>query len=185
MNFVTTPLEGLIIIEPRTYIDDRGYFFESYNEKEMALHGIVGPFIQDNQSVSHKGVLRGLHFQMPPHQQGKLVRVARGRVIDVVVDIRKKSKTFGRHFSITLDETEKKMLWIPPGFAHGFIALEENTLFLYKVTGYYDPYSEGGILYSDPELNIDWKTNSPIVSPKDKILPTFKEFRERTAAAWT
>ena len=181
MNFISTPLEGLFIIEPRIFTDDRGNFFESFNEKEMVANGIFGPFIQDNQSVSHRNVLRGLHFQNHPHQQGKLIRVVRGGVLDVVVDIRKNSKTFGRHYTIELNEIEKKMLWIPAGFAHGFITLEDNTVFLYKVTDYYDPLSESGILYNDPELNIDWQTNSPIVSQKDKILPTFKEFREKSA----
>ena len=181
MNFISTPIEGLKIIEPRIFTDDRGNFFESFSEKEMVANGIAGPFLQDNQSVSNKNVLSGLHFQNRPHEQGKLIRVVRGSVLDVVVDIRKNSKTFGRHYSIELNETEKKMLWIPAGFAHGFIALEDNTIFLYKVTDYYDPFSESGILYNDPELNIDWKTNSPIISQKDKILPTFKEFREKSA----
>ena len=178
MKFISTPFEDLLLIEPKVFIDERGHFFESFNEEEMIQHGIHGPFIQDNQSVSHKGVLRGLHFQKHPHQQGKLVRVIKGSVIDVVVDIRKESKTFGKHFSVELNAKEKIMLWIPIGFAHGFISLEDDTIFLYKVTEYYHPMSESGILYNDLDLNINWKIKEPVVSLKDKILPSFKEFRQ-------
>ena len=178
MKFIQTPLEDLFLIEPTIFIDDRGYFFESFNEEEMLLHGIKGPFIQDNQSVSHKGVLRGLHFQKSPDEQGKLVRVVKGSVIDVVVDIRKSSLTFGKHFSIELNARENKMLWIPSGFAHGFISLEDDTIFLYKVTEYYRPMSESGIIYNDNELNIDWQIQNPVVSSKDRILPSFKEYRQ-------
>lgn len=176
MKFISTPFEDLLLIEPKVFFDERGHFFESFNEDEMIQHGIKGPFIQDNQSVSHKGVLRGLHFQKHPHQQGKLVRVVKGSAIDVVVDIRKGSKTFGKHFSVELNANEKMMLWIPIGFAHGFISLQDDTVFLYKVTEYYRPLSESGIIYNDIELNIDWQTKNPAVSPKDKILPSFKEF---------
>ena len=143
----------------------------------MAENNIHGPFVQDNQSVSHKGVLRGLHFQKHPHEQGKLVRVVNGSVMDVVVDIRKDSKTYGRHFSVLLNDKNNNMLWIPRGFAHGFVALEDNTLFLYKVTTYYNPSSESGIIYNDAELNIDWKTSDSVISQKDKILPSFSEFK--------
>jgi dTDP-4-dehydrorhamnose 3,5-epimerase len=177
MNFLQTPIDGLIIIEPKVFTDERGYFFESFNEREMEKHGIKGPFIQDNQSMSHKGVLRGLHFQKLPYEQGKLIRVVRGAVLDVVVDIRKNSKTFGKHFSIELSDTNHKMLWIPSGFAHGFLTLQEQTVFLYKVTDYYNPQSESGILYNDSDLNIDWKIQSPLVSQKDRILPSFKEYQ--------
>ncbi len=178
MKFIPTPFEDLLLIEPKVFNDERGHFFESSNENEMIRNGIKGPFIQDNQSVSNSGVLRGLHFQKHPHQQGKLVRVVKGRVIDVVVDLRKDSKTFGKHFSVELNEKDKIMLWIPVGFAHGFVSLEDNTIFLYKVTEYYHPSSESGIIYNDIELNIDWKIKEPLVSPKDKILPSFKEFRQ-------
>ena len=178
MKFISTPIEGLLLLEPKIFIDERGYFFESFNEREMTQHGIKGPFIQDNQSVNHKNVLRGLHFQKNPHQQGKLVRVVSGSVFDVVVDIRKGSKTFGKHFSVELNSKEKIMLWIPAGFAHGFVSLEDNTTFLYKVTEYYSPLSESGIIFNDFELNIDWTVKNPIVSSKDKILPSFKEFRQ-------
>jgi dTDP-4-dehydrorhamnose 3,5-epimerase len=176
MKFISTPLEDLLLIEPKVFTDDRGYFFESFNEVEMLSHGIKGPFIQDNQSVSHKGVLRGLHFQKSPDEQGKLIRVVNGSVIDVVVDIRKSSGTFGKHFSVELNARENKMLWIPPGFAHGFVTLEDNTVFLYKVTQYYRPMSESGIIYNDIDLNIDWQTTNPVVSSKDRILPSFKEY---------
>ncbi len=179
MKFISTPLEGLLIIEPRVFADERGFFYESFNEQVMMEHGIKRPFIQDNQSVSHKGVLRGLHFQVPPYQQGKLIRVVNGGVLDIVVDIRKNSPTYGKHFSIELHARENKMLWIPEGFAHGFIALEDHTVFLYKVTQYYNPSSESGIIYNDSELKLDWKNNAPLVSSKDIILPTFKEFSDK------
>ncbi len=178
MNFIQTPIEGLVVIEPRVFVDERGHFFESFNEKLMAENGIRGPFIQDNQSMSHKGVLRGLHLQKAPHEQGKLIRVVRGGVLDVVVDIRKNSRTFGKHFSIELNDVNNKMLWIPAGFAHGFATLDDHTVFLYKVTGYYHPASEGGIIYNDVDLNIDWRITAPIVSQKDRILPSFKEFKQ-------
>jgi dTDP-4-dehydrorhamnose 3,5-epimerase len=180
MKFVSTEIEGLMIIEPQVYTDDRGNFFESFNENKMLGNGITDLFIQDNQSISHKNVLRGLHFQKPPHQQGKLVRVVKGSVMDVVVDLRFESKTFGRHLSFILDDKEKKILWIPKGFAHGFVSLEDETIFMYKVSGYYHPESESGIIYNDHELNINWKIDAPIVSNKDRILPSFKEFREST-----
>jgi dTDP-4-dehydrorhamnose 3,5-epimerase len=177
MNLIATPLKGLNVIEPGIFSDERGYFFESYHEKKMSELGI-GPFVQDNQSVSNKNVIRGLHFQKAPDEQGKLVRVVNGSALDVAVDIRKDSPTFGKHFSIELSEQNKLMLWIPPGFAHGFAALEDNTIFLYKVTSYYSPASETGIVYNDIDLNIDWKISSPVVSSKDRILPAFKEFRQ-------
>jgi dTDP-4-dehydrorhamnose 3,5-epimerase len=178
MTFLETPIEGLVIIEPKVFGDERGHFFETFSEKLMAQNGIKGPFIQDNQSLSHKNVLRGLHFQNPPHEQGKLIRVVRGSVIDVVVDIRKNSNTFGKHYSIELSDRNNKMLWIPGGFAHGFVTLEDHTVFLYKVTDYYHPASESGIIYNDADLNIDWQVKTPIVSQKDRILPTFKEYRQ-------
>jgi dTDP-4-dehydrorhamnose 3,5-epimerase len=182
MKFIATPLEGLLIIEPKIYYDDRGYFFESFNEKIMSENNLPDPFVQDNQSISHKNVLRGLHFQRHPHQQGKLVRVIQGKAFDVAVDIRKNSNTFGKHFSIELSEKENTMLWIPVGFAHGFIALENDTVFSYKVTDYYNPGAESGIIFNDPDLGIDWKTSNPIVSQKDRILPSFREFRQGQGA---
>jgi dTDP-4-dehydrorhamnose 3,5-epimerase len=176
MEFTRTPLDGLILIEPKIYKDDRGSFFESYNAAQFEANGITLDFVQDNQSVSKKGVIRGLHFQVGSHAQGKLVRVVQGRALDVVVDLRKESATFGRYFSVELDPEKSTILWIPPGFAHGFEALEDDTIFLYKVTAPYHQPSEAGIRFDDPDLNIRWRTTAPIVSEKDKILPTLREW---------
>ena len=175
MNFVATPLEGLMVIEPKVFRDHRGYFFESYNRTEFVKNGIPADFVQDNQSFSNKGVLRGLHFQIPPFAQGKLVRVVKGAVLDVCVDIRKSSSTFGKYFSVELSDNNRKMLWIPAGFAHGFLTLEDDTLFLYKCTNVYDKNSEQGIRYNDPELNIQWNEKNPVLSEKDLELPLLKE----------
>ncbi len=138
--------------------------------------GIEPNFVQDNQSVSKKGVLRGLHFQTPPFAQGKLVRVSTGSALDVAVDLRKGSPTFGQHVTCLLDAERQNVFYIPPGFAHGFVAMEEGTTFLYKCTDYYSPSSEGGILWSDPALGIDWGLSEPLVSPKDEILPLLQDF---------
>jgi dTDP-4-dehydrorhamnose 3,5-epimerase len=175
MKIQKTTLDGVLIIEPAVFTDSRGYFFESFNSKRFEESGIRTDFVQDNQSESSKGVLRGLHFQSPPYEQGKLVRVVSGAVLDVVVDIRPNSSTFGKSFSMVLDATSNKMLWIPPGFAHGFLALDDRSIFLYKCTEYYNKASESGIIWNDPELNIDWGMKNPIVSDKDKELPTFQE----------
>jgi len=174
MNVKTTPIEGLLVIEPQVFNDPRGYFYESYNKQKFTEAGIGFEFIQDNQSLSQNGIIRGLHFQAPPFEQGKLVRVIQGAVKDVVVDIRKNSPTFGQHFSIVLTAQNKTMFFIPPGFAHGFETLEEDTIFLYKCTNVYNKESEGGLLWNDPFLNINWQNNDPLISDKDKILPTFK-----------
>ncbi len=176
MQFTRTPIDGLFLIEPKIYHDDRGSFLESYNAALFQQHGIPADFVQDNQSTSRKGVIRGLHFQTGKHAQGKLVRVVKGKALDVVVDLRKESATFGRHFSLELEAEKAIMLWVPPGFAHGFEALEEDTVFLYKVTAPYHQPSEAGIRFDDPDLNIRWKTNTPIVSEKDKILPALREW---------
>ncbi|MDA1009546.1 MAG: dTDP-4-dehydrorhamnose 3,5-epimerase, partial [Bacteroidetes bacterium] len=141
--------------------------------------GLDLDFVQDNQSLSQKGVLRGLHFQNPPFAQGKLVRVIKGSVIDVSVDIRKDSKTYGKHFSIELSEENKKVVWIPPGFAHGFYTLENDTIFTYKCTGVYNKDSEGALLWNDSELNIDWGVERPLVSEKDLIAGNFKDFKSQ------
>jgi len=175
MKFIKQPLEGVFLIEPAIFKDERGYFFESYNENAFLKAGINSRFVQDNQSKSNKGVLRGLHFQNPPFDQGKLVRVVKGAVSDVIVDIRKKSPTYGQHLTILLSEENQQMLWIPPGFAHGFVTLEDNTLFFYKCTNVYNKASEGGIIWNDPDLNIDWGFENPLVSPKDAELSHFKE----------
>lgn len=169
-------IEGLIEFMPRVFRDDRGYFLETYSEKWFAPFGIKPNFVQDNQSVSTKGVLRGLHFQKPPHAQGKLVRVSTGRALDVALDLRKDSPTFGQHVACVLDAEKHNQFWIPEGFAHGFVALEENTTFLYKCTDFYTPQSEGGILWNDPALGIDWGIDNPLVSPKDEVLPVLKHF---------
>ncbi|MDP1725618.1 MAG: dTDP-4-dehydrorhamnose 3,5-epimerase [Bacteroidota bacterium] len=176
MKITKTGIEGPLIIEPQIFTDARGYFFESYNEEKMKSMGISGRFVQDNQSLSQKGAIRGLHFQSPPFEQGKLVRVVQGAVLDVVVDIRKNSVTYGRQISVELSAQNQLMFWIPPGFAHGFETLMDDTLFLYKCTNTYNKASEGGLLWNDPELAIEWKTACPIVSDKDKVLPTLKNF---------
>ena len=176
MKFIPTPIPDLFVIEPRVFGDHRGYFFESYNADAFAKAGIKADFIQDNESFSSAGVLRGLHFQAPPKAQGKLIRVQRGRVLDVAVDIRKGSPTYGKHFTIELTGENKKMLWIPPGFAHGFATLEDETVFLYKCTNTYAPEQEGSLLWSDETIGIDWGIDSPKLSEKDKIGPTFDSF---------
>lgn len=176
MNVSPIFIEGPLVIQPRIFNDARGYFYESYNENAFKNAGINLNFVQDNQSLSQKGALRGLHFQAPPFEQGKLVRVIAGSVIDVIVDIRKNSPTYGQHFSIELNEENKTMFWIPPGFAHGFETLEDNTIFLYKCTNLYDKASEGGLNFNDPVLGIQWRTTEPIVSDKDLILPFLKDF---------
>ena len=176
MKFIKTPIAGLIIIEPTIFHDERGSFIESYNKEKFIAAGIDVEFIQDNQSISKINVIRGLHFQQDPKAQGKLVRVAKGRALDVAVDIRPDSPTYGRHFSLELNSISQVMMWIPPGFAHGFSVLEEDTVFCYKVTSPYSKEHERGIRYDDPELNIDWKVSKPIVSGKDKILPSLREY---------
>jgi len=175
MKFIKTEIEGLIILEPTIFRDDRGMFMETFNTRSFQVNGIEVNFVQDNQSHSQKGVIRGLHFQKEPHAQGKLVRVIAGAALDVVVDIRSRSSTFGKSFSIELNAENKKMLWIPPGFAHGFESLEDNTIFTYKVSQYYNKESEAGILYNDPELGIKWRTKNPIVSDKDMELSGLKK----------
>jgi dTDP-4-dehydrorhamnose 3,5-epimerase len=168
MNFIETPINDLFVIQPKVFEDERGYFFESFTSRSFESQGIDINFVQDNQSLSQKGVLRGLHFQAPPFAQGKLVRVIKGSVLDVVVDIRRNSPSFGKQFSIELNEKNKTMLWIPIGFAHGFSTLENNTIFSYKCTNYYNKESEGCLLWCDKQLNIDWKINNPVLSEKDK-----------------
>ena len=179
MNISTTKIEGLIIIEPRIFPDDRGYFYESYSEKKYREAGINAVFVQDNQSFSQKGALRGLHGQANPFAQGKLVRVLQGRVLDVAVDIRKNSSTFGEFVTIELSGENHKQFWIPPGFLHGFLTLEDDTIFTYKVDNYYDKASEIGVLWNDQTINIDWQTDlsNVLLSPKDEVLPSFADFK--------
>lgn len=177
MEVKTTPIQGLLVIQPKVFTDARGYFLESYSEKIFKQHGIDAHFVQDNQSLSQKDALRGLHFQAPPYEQGKLVRVIKGAVLDVVVDIRKNSPTYGQHFSLELSEKNFLMLWVPPGFAHGFATLENDTIFVYKCTNLYHKESEGGINWNDPDLKINWGVSSPIVSDKDRELGLLKNLR--------
>jgi dTDP-4-dehydrorhamnose 3,5-epimerase len=178
MNFIETPIKGLVIIEPKVWKDDRGYFFESFNKEFFYTAGITVDFVQDNQSYSHRGALRGLHGQANPFAQGKLVRVIRGRVIDVAVDIRKDSATFGQNLTIELSAENFRMLWIPAGFLHGFSTMEDNTIFSYKVTNLYNKASEIGVRWDDPQLNINWGLEEAevILSEKDKALPLFNDF---------
>jgi len=170
MTIESTPLKGCIIIKPTVFGDERGYFFESFNlEKFRALTGIDTVFVQDNQSYSTKGVLRGLHFQKGASAQSKLVRVIKGEVLDVAVDLRQASKTYGKHFGIRLSDENHLQLYIPKGFAHGFVVLSDDAIFQYKCDSYYDKTAEGGIYYADPDLAIDWilPYDQLIVSPKD------------------
>lgn len=183
MNIIETKIKDLLIFEPRVFGDDRGWFMESFNQQvfEQALteRGLDVPkFVQDNHSFSKKGVLRGLHYQLNPHAQGKLVRVVQGRVWDVAVDIRPDSKTYGEWVGVELSAENKTMFWIPEGFAHGFISLEDNTQFLYKTTNYYNKESEGAIIWNDPTLAIDWplaEVNEVLVSDKDQVASLFKK----------
>ena len=164
-----TELEGLLILRPRVFRDDRGWFLESFNARAFAeTPGVSTVFVQDNESLTQAGVLRGLHFQAAPHAQQKLVRVIRGAVLDVCVDIRPGSPTFGRHVKVALNGEEKTMLYIPEGFAHGFRTLENDTVFSYKCSDYYHPPSERTLLWNDPALGIDWGIADPVLSAKDK-----------------
>jgi dTDP-4-dehydrorhamnose 3,5-epimerase len=176
MQFKPHEIEGLIECIPTKFEDERGLFYESYNQKLFAANGFTEDFVQDNYSWSKKGVVRGLHFQYSPNAQGKLVRCMTGKVMDVVVDIRRNSPTFGQHEKFVLDSAIGNMLYVPAGFAHGFVALEE-TIFVYKCTDYWNKASESGIIYNDSQLNIDWGIENPIVSAKDLVLPTFAELR--------
>jgi dTDP-4-dehydrorhamnose 3,5-epimerase len=172
-------LKGCYVITPKVFKDERGYFLETFNTKVFTKEtGIEANFVQDNLSKSSKNVLRGLHFQVGEHEQAKLVHVIKGKVLDVCVDIRKNSPTFGKYFSIILDETNKKQLYVPRGFAHGFIAMENNTVFSYKCDNYYNKDAESGIIFNDKTLNIDWglAEEKMIVSDKDLMLQTFEKF---------
>ena len=175
MQLQKTKFEGLLLLQPNIYKDDRGAFLESWNSDTFRKLNLDISFVQDNQSMSHKNVLRGLHFQKEPHAQGKLVRVTRGSALDVVVDMRRESKTFGEHFKIKLDSEKGNMMWIPAGFAHGFVALENNTVFQYKCDAVYHPNAEECLLWKDPELDIDWEVKDPIVSLKDQQGKLLKE----------
>jgi dTDP-4-dehydrorhamnose 3,5-epimerase len=183
MNFIPTKLEGCFILEPKLFKDDRGYFLESFNQKTFQ-NGIGQEvhFVQDNQSFSTKGVLRGLHYQIGDHAQAKLVRVLQGEVLDVAVDIRPNSKTYGQYVSALLTGENYTQFFIPRGFAHGFLVLSETATFFYKCDNFYNKESEGGLIYNDPTINIDWQfsTKDLIISEKDQILPTI----ENAKKAW-
>jgi len=180
MPILDTPIEGLKIFEPKVFGDDRGYFFESYNSNTFKAAGIEASFVQDNQSRSVFGVLRGLHYQVPPFAQAKLVRVMEGEVLDVAVDIRPDSKTYGEWFSIVLSAENKKQLFIPRGFAHGFLVLSETAEFFYKCDNFYSKESEGCVLFNDPKLKIDWQIDMEkiLLSEKDKLATRFGEHRK-------
>ncbi len=177
MPFIETGIPGLLIFEPRIFRDDRGYFFESFNSKTFEEAGITRNFVQDNQAFSSYGILRGLHYQLAPHAQSKLVRVIQGEVLDVVVDLRKGSPAFGKQYSILLSEENQKQLYVPRGFAHGYAVLSETALFFYKCDSFYNKNAESGIAYNDPALNIDWKipADKIILSEKDKLNKNFAE----------
>ena len=174
MKIYESLLNDVVIIIPDVYHDNRGFFFESFNERLLESHDLPTHFVQDNQSFSVKGVLRGLHFQKGRYAQGKLVRVIQGRVLDVALDLRPESSTFGQYELFDLDGTNGKMVYIPPGFAHGFVALEDS-IFHYKCTTAYNKESEDGIHWNDQDLRIPWGVTNPIVSEKDQALPVFKE----------
>ncbi|WP_275316866.1 dTDP-4-dehydrorhamnose 3,5-epimerase [Tenacibaculum bernardetii] len=178
MIFTKTEIEGVVIIEPRVFKDERGYFFESFNQQKFNEQLGTINFVQDNESKSVFGTLRGLHFQKPPFAQAKLVRCIQGKVLDVVVDIRKDSPTYGKHVAVELSEENKKQLFVPRGFAHGFVTLSEEAVFAYKVDNWYAPECDAGIIYNDTSLNIDWKINPKeiILSSKDTALASFESF---------
>ena len=178
MPFTPTTIPGLIVIDPVILEDSRGYFFEAYNENFFRENHITVTFIQDNQSKSSYGVVRGLHYQRPPHAQSKLVRVLSGAIVDTVLDLRVGSPTFGETFSIRLSAENKKQLFIPKGFAHGFSVVSETAEVFYKCDTYYNRESESGIIYNDPQLNIDWEIPNykVVVSEKDKLLPLFNSY---------
>ena len=179
MEIIKTAIEGVVIIEPRLFKDDRGYFFESFSQREFTEKVRKVDFVQDNESKSSYGVLRGLHFQKPPYAQSKLVRVIKGSVLDVAVDIRKGSPTFGEHVSVELTEENHRQFFISRGFAHGFVVLTEEVIFQYKCDNFYSPQSEGAIAWNDPDLNIDWRipVEEVILSEKDSKHPKLKDLQ--------
>jgi len=176
MEIIETNLKGVVLIKPRVFEDTRGYFFESYNDAVFSKAGLNLNFVQDNQSLSQKGVLRGLHFQNQPFAQGKLVRVITGSVYDVAVDIRKNSDTYGHWFGQELNEKNKWMMYIPEGFAHGFVTIEDNTVFSYKCTNFYNKASEDCLLWNDEDIGISWPLSDPLLSEKDLEGKKFKSF---------
>lgn len=181
MNFIETKLKGCFLLEPKIILDERGYFMESFNENTFQKGiGQSVHFVQDNQSYSTRGVLRGMHYQTEEHAQAKLVRVLQGEVLDVAVDIRPESDTYGQHFAVLLSAENQKQLFIPRGFAHGFVVLSETATFFYKCDNFYNKESEGGIIFNDPSLQIDWQLSESelLISEKDNILPVLKEAKK-------
>lgn len=177
MIFEETSIKDLYVITSRVFEDNRGYFFESFNSKHFNERGINSNFVQDNQSFSEKGTIRGIHFQKGEHAQAKLVRVLEGEVLDVAVDLRENSPTYGQHYSVILSAQNKKQLYVPRGFGHGFSVLSDTAIFSYKCDNFYNKESEGGIIFNDPDLSIDWKVpaSEALISEKDKILPRLSE----------
>jgi dTDP-4-dehydrorhamnose 3,5-epimerase len=176
MEVIQTPIDGLLVVKPKVFEDQRGYFYESWNKDNFSSIGIGTEFVQDNQSLSQKGVLRGLHFQNRPHAQAKLVRAVLGAILDVAVDIRKDSATYGKHFAIELNASNKLMLFIPEGFAHGFLTLQDQTVFSYKCSHLYHKGSEDCLLWNDPDLAINWNTANPVLSDKDRQGKPFRAY---------
>ena len=176
MEVIEEALDGVLLLKPRIFKDERGYFFESFNKSIFEKIGIKHDFVQDNQSLSQKNVLRGLHFQVEPHAQGKLIRCVSGAVLDVAVDVRRDSPHYGKYYKTVISADNQYSLWIPPGFAHGFLTLENDTIFSYKCTNLYNKASERSILWNDNDINIDWEIDNPIISEKDKEGMTFSEY---------
>lgn len=184
MLFKNLSIDGLVVIEPQVFEDERGFFMESYNKKTFAENGIVVDFVQDNHSFSTSKILRGMHFQRPPFAQDKLVRVTSGKVYDVGVDLRKGSPTFGKWEGVELTAKNKKMFFVPKGFAHGFLVLSDTADFQYKVTNFYDKESEGGLVWDDEQVAIDWPIEDPILAERDKNLPTLTELKDNLPDSW-
>ncbi|NUU67354.1 dTDP-4-dehydrorhamnose 3,5-epimerase [Enterobacteriaceae bacterium BIT-l23] len=182
MEIIKTFIDDLIVIKPKIFGDHRGFFYEMYNKKAYEYIGIADEFVQDNRSASQQGVLRGLHFQTE-NAQGKLVSVLQGEVYDVAVDLRKGSKTFGKHYGLILSGENKIQMYIPPGFAHGFVVISSYAEFCYKCTQYYSPEHESGIIWDDKDLSIDWPVKEPILSEKDKKLDTFENYKKKMGMA--
>ena len=176
MQVSTTPIEGLLVIQPAVFSDARGYFYEPYNKKTFTGNGIADDFVQDNQSCSQKGVLRGLHFQNPPYAQSKLLRVVQGSIWDVAVDIRKSSPTYGKYFGIELSAANKTIFYVPKGFAHGFLTLEDNTVLFYKCSDFYNKTAEESLVWNDPDMAIKWDITNPLLSEKDQNAKKLKDF---------
>ena len=174
MNIIETKLPGVLVLEPDVFTDERGYFLETWNSTRHENAGIMGPFVQDNISFSKKSVLRGLHYQYP-QSQGKLIQVLSGKVVDVAVDIRVGSPTYGQWFSEELSDTKHKQMYIPPGFAHGYCVISETAVFSYKCTEFYNPATEHGIIWNDPDLNINWSVKEPVISTKDSNYSMLKD----------